>query len=172
MALGSTISRHRVTLHSDEDIPVPLVHARNTTWLTTVAFCLCTVFMFKTVAGTAVAETVRTETAITSIESESIGDPKTATIDQLVSALKSFNGKVITMNGKLEYNVFDKLVFESDGGTRFIMELDDGRSVSKRVLLCKDVSCDVSLESELQIDHYSGKVSLNTIGFDVEFIND
>ena len=124
------------------------------------------------VAFSTKAEEVKTKTTITSVQTETIGEITSLSIDQLVSAMVNLNGKELRSKGTLGFTWMDELVFETIGGTRIGLELDDGRSVSKRALLCNPTPCNVELMLELQISHYSGTVSLDAIGYDVVFLDD
>lgn len=131
-----------------------------------------TMMCWYTVSNTAIAEEVKTQTTITSVQTETIGEITSLSIDQLVSAMVNLNGKELRSKGTLGFTWMDELVFETIGGTRMGLELDDGRSVSKRALLCNPTPCNVELMLELQISHYSGTVSLDAIGYDVVFLDD
>ena len=123
-------------------------------------------------SSTAIAEEVKTQTTITSVQTQTIGEITTLSLDQLVSALVNLNGTELRSKGTLGFTWMDELVFETVQGTKIELELDDGRSVSKRALLCNPTPCNVELTLELQVSHYSGTVSLDAIGYDVEFLDD
>lgn len=127
---------------------------------------------WNTYSSTAIAEEVKTQTTITSVQTETVGEITSLSLDQLVSALVNLNGNEVRSKGTLGFTWMDELVFETIQGTRVDLELDDGRSVSKRALLCNPTPCSVELTLELQVSHYSGTVSLNAIGYDVEFLDD
>lgn len=137
-----------------------------------LTFSVFIVVLSNLIAFSTNAEEVKTQTTITSVQTETIGEITSLSVDQLVSAMVNLNGKELRSKGTLGFTWMDELVFETIGGTRIGLELDDGRSVSKRALLCNPTPCNVELMLELQISHYSGTVSLDAIGYDVVFLDD
>ena len=126
---------------------------------------------------------VNAQTLTTTVETTSIstdGDLNDASFLQLVSAIKSFNGKEIRLEGQLYSNEIleDEFTVVTANETRFEISLDDGRSVSKKARSCPSVftsfdgkkGCPVAITIELSLgESYDSYFSLGGVGFDVEF---
>ena len=97
-----------------------------------------------------------------------------ATFLQLLSAIDSFNGKEITLSGKLGHFVEETFFFYADNNEKFqlAVTIDDGRSVKKRAMTCTlERFCNVSMTIELNIDNRYGTMDLGGVGYDVKFLD-
>lgn len=129
------------------------------------------------------ATTLNAQSITTTVETTTIStdaNVNAASFIQLVSAIKSFNGQEIRVDGELYSNEIleDEFTIRLQNNLIFEIALDDGRSVTKKALNCPSVfssfdgkkGCPVSLTIELALgDMYDSYFSLGGVGYDVEF---
>lgn len=125
------------------------------------------------------AQSVTTTIETTSITSEAT-TPET--LAQLVAAIRAFDGKVLNLEGELYWDSImeDRWLLIVDDGLAVDIELDDGRETTRRAQKCPTkytddgAGCEVRLDIELHTrsSHrlYDSDISINGIGFNVEFI--
>lgn len=121
--------------------------------------------------------TTKVQTTVTVFEE----NMTTATFAQLVRAIKSFDGRVLTITGRLYSNGG---LFESEytviveDGLSFQIDLDDGRQVTLEARQCplvfesrKNPGCRVTMDVELDLDatDYGQRIRFGGVGFNVDF---
>ncbi|MFC4734757.1 hypothetical protein ACFO5Z_24500 [Salipiger abyssi] len=126
----------------------------------------------------AIAQNLTTTVETTTVVSQENLD--SASLSQLTSAIRSFNGKTVHFKGHLLYNSIseEEWWLATDDGLTIKIELDDGRQVTQTAKRCPSIfgsndrqqGCPVSLDVELEIDSmYDYIISLKGIGFNVTF---
>ena len=122
-------------------------------------------------ANLVTAETLTTKIETTTVISNDKIDK--ANFLQLISAIRSFHGKEISIEGKLEHFLNEEFWFYVNNNEKFEITIDDGRSVKKKALTCTMESpCDVSMTIELAVNSdYGDNIYLKGVGYDVTFID-
>lgn len=133
------------------------------------------------VIATAAASDLCAQTVTTTVDTTTVisdAEINSATLSQLVSAIKSFDGKVLNVEGQLYWGsgLDDTWHLTTDDGLIAEIELDDGRSVTQEAKKCtgnyrdQEGGCSVSLNVEMDIDClYSYCFFIKGVGFDVVF---
>jgi hypothetical protein len=129
------------------------------------------------------AHSVNAQNLMTKVETTttiSNSDINSANFLQLISAIKSFQGKELKLDGQLYSNEIleDAFTILTNQDIRLEISLDDGRSITKKARACPSVynsfdgqmGCAVSLTIELDLGSSTDSyIVLGGVGYDVEF---